>query len=127
MTQEQKPTVEELEEALRWIKTEPNAPKHYTKHGNVIIRERIEHILTQALEIAKGDKVVVRKSDIAKAMLCLLTSESIDDTIWLDEKYMIGMTLFEHLEIIGDVNIENRCPAEMADQLEAMIAVAEGE
>jgi hypothetical protein len=127
MTQEQKPTVEELEEALRWIKTEPNAPKHYTKHGNVIIRKRIEHILTQALEIAKGDKVVVRKSDIAKAMLTLLTSESIDDTIWLDEKDMIGMTLFEHLEIIGDINIENRCPAEMADQLEAMIAVAEGE
>lgn len=91
-------------------------------HGKTIL-----HALTQALEIAKGDKVVVRKSDIAKAMLCLLTSESIDDTIWLDEKDMIGMTLFEHLEIIGDINIENRCPAEMADQLEAMIAVAEGD
>jgi hypothetical protein len=39
-------TKERLKAALHWIGTCPNAPKHFTKHGNEINRETI----TQALQ-----------------------------------------------------------------------------
>ena len=39
----------EIIRAISWIETEPNAPKHFTKHGNEISRETILIILRQAL------------------------------------------------------------------------------
>jgi hypothetical protein len=128
MTQEQKPTVEELEAIVKSIgQIKPHLKgaggSINTSSLGVICKDAlplIEYSLTQVLEIAKGDKVVVRKSDIAKAMVCVATSDDIEDTVWLDE----FITLYEHLATIGEID------GEIYNDiiyLRAMIAVAEGE
>lgn len=42
-----KPTIDEVRSALIWLKTEPNAPKHFTKAGNEHARKIIWRILTK--------------------------------------------------------------------------------
>jgi hypothetical protein len=81
----------------------------------------IRQALTQALEIVKGDKVVVSKSDVARAMLPILRSPAIVDTIMLDGEIM-SPTLFEHLAIIGKIDFDD---TNYEERLKDMIAVVE--
>ena len=69
-------------------------------------------------ELTRDDMVLVRKVDIAKAMLCVATSDVIEDTVWLDE----FITLYEHLATIGKICDENYNDTEY---LKAMIKAYE--
>ena len=39
------PTIIDIDAALHWLETEPNAPKHFTKAGNEHSRETIQFAL----------------------------------------------------------------------------------
>lgn len=44
---------EKIRQALTWIDTDPNAPKHFTKHGNEVNRATIRTVLENALQEGK--------------------------------------------------------------------------
>ena len=41
-------------EAIRWLNTEPNAPKHFTKAGNEVCRETIRKALEMLDKVESG-------------------------------------------------------------------------
>lgn len=45
-----------LERAKMWLDTEPNAPKHFTKHGNESARETIRALINNAIAAQKGSQ-----------------------------------------------------------------------
>lgn len=89
--------------------------------GNIEFANRIYDYLASRNLIRgaiRDDMVLVRKVDIAKAMLSVATSDVIEDTVWLDE----FITLYEHLATIGKICDENYNDI---DYLKAMIKAYE--